>query len=154
VSFSNFQSFLFVFFFSFFFFLLLLLSSFQMADAVMSALGDVFDDMTLQILHRKKEKAGAPEKLVASVGLVAQCTSKLEQIALALAKDEYADFPVVAAEINDAAKSVRDGAADMAKAVAALQKGGDTVSAWDDVGSAVGLMVQKVSSFCDARPVF
>jgi hypothetical protein len=121
----------------------------EMADAVMQALSDVFEDMTLQIMNRKKEKAGAPAKLVAAVALVAQCTTKLEQIAVSLAKDEYEDFPVIANEINEAAKAVRDGSVAMAKATSFLQSGADTVSAWDDVGASVGQMVHKTMLLLD-----
>lgn len=150
--------------FGFFFFLDLSSQANKMAEAVMQALSNVFDDMTLQIIQRKKEKAGAPQKvfslifflvstlcrqLVAAVGLVSACTSKLETIAVALAKDEYDDFPQIASEINEAAKAVREGSAGMAKATAALESGCDTVAAWDEVGVSVGLMVQKTIYLLD-----
>ncbi len=120
-----------------------------MADAVLEALSDVFDDMTRQILNRKKEKAGAPQKLIQAVSLVVATTQRLENIALQLAKDEYEDWPQIFGEIEAAAKSVKEGGLLMGKATEALQKGDDSVAAWDEVGVSVGIMVQKTMLLLD-----
>jgi hypothetical protein len=114
-----------------------------MADEVLTALSEVLHDMTLSILERKKEKAGAPDKLVAAVGLVDACTKKLETIATALANDEYEDFAAIKKEILDAAAEVKKGSADMAEATRKLQAGSEVESAWDGVGASVGHMVNK-----------
>jgi hypothetical protein len=111
--------------------------------ALLTALSEVLHDMTLSILERKKEKAGAPDKLVAAVGLVDACTKKLETIATALANDEYEDFAAIKKEILDAAAEVKKGSADMAEATRKLQAGSEVESAWDGVGASVGHMVNK-----------
>ena len=121
-----------------------------MADEVMAALSEVLHDMTRDILDRKRDKSGAPDKLVAAVGAVDKCTSRLEGIAVALAKDEYEDFPAIQKEIFDAANEVRKGSGEMAAATKALQAGGgDVESAWDNVGAAVGRMVTKTMLLLD-----
>src|SRR4051812_12437520 len=107
-----------------------------MADEVMAALAEVLHDMTRDILDRKKDNSGAPEKLVAAVGAVDKCTSRLEGIAVALGKDEYDDYPAIQKEIFDAANAVRKGSAEMAAATKALQTAGGA-DAWDGVGAAV-----------------
>ncbi len=119
------------------------------AEEVLSALAEVLDETTLAILERKKQKSGAPEKLVRSLGLVDKCTLRLEGIAIALAHDEYDDYKAIQEEILEAAKAVRAGSGAMTVATKALQAGNDAESAWDGVGAAVGKMVLQCMRMLD-----
>jgi hypothetical protein len=117
----------------------------QVVRQVIDDLSDGVSELVLLVVVLAEQNQGVPEKLPARAGEVNTVAQNLAKIARRLTETDYAEFPEISSEINEASNAVDAATSTLHNAINILvsHASGDRKSGWNSLVDACRIMAGK-----------
>eukprot|EP01125_Pyxidicula_operculata_P001205 TRINITY_DN11143_c0_g1_i1.p1 TRINITY_DN11143_c0_g1~~TRINITY_DN11143_c0_g1_i1.p1 ORF type:complete len:1114 (+),score=420.43 TRINITY_DN11143_c0_g1_i1:88-3429(+) len=115
----------------------------QIVRNIIDSLSDGVSELVLTVVVLAEQNAPVPDALPDASMIVNNTANTLANIARNLAKTDYADFPEISTEINEASDAVDAATSTMQNAINDIQGNGDRKQGWNGLVDACRIMSGK-----------
>ena len=100
-------------------------------EQIIEALSESISQLMMMVIILQERNADPPPALPNGVGIVTDSASRLHQVAMALAVEDFSEYPDIRAEIEEAAESVRMSALHLQTALKSLMTTSNKQGGWE-----------------------